>query len=183
VAGRFRGSLRGRARSQSRLTAWSAGTGGTTPAAIATTTPTFIGQSIFALVEGVTLIRIRGYFSVRLTLATATLDGWAGAFGIGIASLAAVTAGVASVPTPLTEQGAENWLYWQAFEVKGQQLFSTGGGPGLEQHGTYVNKEIDSKAMRKFPTDMSVYAIVEMVEVGTAGVQIHHDSRVLAKLP
>ena len=170
-------------RSQRRLTAWSDGTGDTGVTAVSSASATFVGMAFSAVVEGLTLIRQRGYFSVQLTLATAANDGFAGAFGIGIASLAAVTAGVSSVPTPITEQSSENWLYWQAFSVKGQQAFSTGGGPGAEQQGTYLRFEIDSKAMRKLPTDMAIYSIVEVAEVGTAALLVHHDSRTLLKLP
>ena len=42
--------------------------------------------------------------------------------------------------------------------------------------------EVDSKAMRKFPVEMALYAVVEIVEVGTATINFHFDSRVLFKL-
>ena len=150
---------------------------------ISTTTPAFLGSALQANIDGLTLVRTRGYFSLRLTLAVSDLDGFAGAVGIGIATLAAVTAGISSVPTPITEQDSEHWIFWQAFEVKAQQLFVAGGSPGLEQHGVYDKFMVDSKAMRKFNEDDALYACVEMVEVGAATVQIHHDSRMLFKLP
>ena len=170
-------------RGQRRLTAWNDGTGGTTTTAISGNGSTFVGSAFQAVSEGLTLIRIRGYFDTRLTLATSANDGFHWAFGIGIASLAAVTAGVASVPTPLTEQGSENWLYWMSGVNRGAQAFSAGGGPGMEQAGTFFRFEIDSKAMRKLPTDLSIYAIIEVVENGVATMDVMHDSRSLVKLP
>ena len=167
-----------------RLTAWSSGTGGVTATSFVDTTPAFVGTAIQATIEGLTVIRTRGFFDVRLTLATSANDRMSGAFGIGIASLAAVTAGIASVPTPFTEQAAENWLYWQGFTVAGAQAFSAGGGPGMEQAGTFFRFEIDSRAMRKFAPDQALYAAAEIgAEVGTASCAVFHDSRMLFKLP
>ena len=143
----------------------------------------FVGSALVPTVEGLTIARIRGYFEARLTLATAANDGFSGAFGIGIASAAAVALGVNGLPTPLTEQGAENWLYWQAFSVFGAQAYSAGGAPGMEQHGTYFRTEIDTKAMRKFPSDLALYACAEFVEVGIATMDVWHDSRALVFLP
>ena len=183
MARRLRGSFPARVPSQRRLTTWEDGTGGTANTTITTGSAAFTGQAIQAILPGLTLIRMRGFFSVQLAVATAGGDGFNGAFGIGIATAAAVVAGAASVPTPLIEQDSDQWLYWQGFEVHGAQAFSLAGAPGLEQFGTYVNFEIDSKAMRKFDIVMSIYAMVETVETGTATAIIRHNSRTLLKLP
>ena len=185
MARRLRGSFPARGfPSQRRLTAWELGTGGSGATAISSTGSTFIGAALGATVDGLTVIRIRGFWSVRLTLATSSLDGMTGAFAIGLATDAAVTAGVASVPTPITEQASENYLYVQYFEVKGAQAFSSGGAPGTEQFGTYLFFEIDSKAMRKMSSDDALYSIVEVGStIGTTAIQVHHDSRALVKLP
>ena len=171
-------------RAPRRTTNWAAGVGGSAVTGISATTPTFIGSSITPTVPGLTVIRQRGHLRVVLTVATAAGDGFIGAFGIGIASLAAVTAGVSSVPTPITEIGAENWLYWTPIQLIGQQLFASGAGPGAEQLGTFVDIEIDTKAMRKFPPDTAIYAMIEFgTETGTASCNVFFDSRVLFKLP
>jgi len=165
-------------RSPRRLTAWSEGTGGTGDTTVSTTAPAFVGAVITAVVEGITLIRMRGYVQMWLTSATAGGDGLTGAFGIGIASTAAVAAGIASVPTPITDQAAENWLYWQGFTVRQIGATEVGSNEGLWR------AEIDSKAMRKTPGDVTVYAAVEVgAVVGAAAMIVSHDSRALAKLP
>ena len=43
--------------------------------------------------------------------------------------------------------------------------------------------EVDSKAMRKFPSEFSLYAAIEVVEIGVAELDVFFDSRVLVFLP
>ena len=183
---RFRGTFPARAiRTNRRLTSWELGTGGTAVATRAAPGSQFVGSAI-ALAAGasrLTVIRIRGYFNIILSLATSAKDGMTGAFGIGLATTAAVTAGIASVPTPITEQNSDNWLYWQAFSVKGAQAYAAGAAPGLEQMNTFKEFIIDSKAQRKMDDEMSIYAALEVVEVGAATIDFHHDSRALVLLP
>ena len=175
-------SPRGRS-SGRRTTVWGVGTGGVVTTTISGTGATFVGSAIQATEPSLTVIRQRGYFSVQLLLATAADDSMNGAFGIGIVEDPAFTAGIASVPTPISEAASENWLYWQAFSLVGQQVFAAGGAPGAEMFNTFHRFEIDSKAMRKMDTDKVIYAALEVTEVGTANVSCHHDSRMLFKLP
>ncbi len=163
-----------------RLTAWSAGTGSTGATRFDANSAGFVGQALSTDGEGLTVIRIRGYFRGILLSTAAPNDGFAGAFGIGIASLAAVTAGSSSVPTPITEQGSENWLYWRAFSA---QSVTSSISDGVNASSVAFSYEIDSKAMRKFPTDLAIYAMAEVVENGTSTMDVWHDSRVLVKLP
>ena len=47
---------------------------------------------------------------------------------------------------------------------------------------TGANKiEVDSKAMRKFNADESIYGAIEVIEVGTATMQFAFCSRMLVK--
>jgi len=117
-----------------------------------------------------------------LTLATAANDGFEGAFGIGIATAAATAAGGGSVPTPITEDASDNWMFHRYFSVKAGFPFATGADPAGNRFA-FVDFEIDSKAMRKSPLETSLYAALELAEVGTAGVLVHFDSRLLVKLP
>ncbi len=173
-----RGTFQGRVRSQRRRTDWSEGTGGTTTGAVSASTATFIGSALVPTVLGATIVRIRGQFDFWLVLATAAGDGFQGAVGIGIASTAAVVAGIASVPTPLTEQGSENWLFWHTVSVHNPVVGSAGFTDQSRQRII-----VDSKAMRKFEdAAVSLYAAVEVVETGTATMNLNHDSRVLAML-
>ena len=177
---RSRDFPRGGVRSTShRQTGWTAGPGGTVLTAITASGVGFIGDSLLVDVDGFTLVRTRGLFTFLLTAAAAAGDGYVGAFGIGIASLAAVIAGIGSVPTPLAEQNSENWLYWTVISAHAGVV---GGvvdvGPAQSQR-----IEVDSKAMRKFTEEQAMYAVFEVVEEGAATADMWFDSRMLFKLP
>ena len=158
-----------------RATAWSAGPGSSVLTSISTSSSGFLGASIQGTEQGLTMIRIRGQLNAALDVFTSVGDGYQGAVGIGIASLAAVTAGIGSVPTPLTEQDSDNWMWWHPLSVHGGLALAS------ETRGHQV-LEIDTKAMRKFPTDLSIYMAFEVVEIGTAVLSIFADTRALAKL-
>ena len=166
-------------RGRPRQTSWEAGTGSTGTTTVNSTTPSFVGQAVQAVVDGLTLVRTRGHLRVTLTSQASALDGFRFAFGIGIATFAAVNAGIASVPTPITEQDWDGWLYWSS----GAVLAITGTEADGANALVIDHKEvIDSKAMRKFGEDMALYAAFEAAETGTGNLQIHHDSRMLFKL-
>ena len=154
-----------------RRTSWAAGPGGTGVTSISATSSGIVGSSLAPAETGLTVARIRGLLKLDLISFTSPGDGFQGAFGIGIATTAAVAAGVGSIPTPLTEQGSENWLYWTPISIHGGQE-TTASVPPQEVI-------VDSKAMRKFPGEMSLYAIQEVVEVGTGVVSLFFDCRVL----
>jgi len=177
---RSRSGFRPVQRSQRRKTAWSDGTGGTGITSSTQTEAVFVGAALTATQEGATIARMRGYFKAILTAGVSVVDGFSGAFGIGIASLAAVTAGIGSVPTPLTEQSSENWLYWHAFSV---HLVTATIGDGANATSVVFERNIDTKAMRKFPTDVALYAAIEVVETGNSTLRFLHDSRALILLP
>ena len=175
---RPRGSFRGR--SQRRRSAWSVGTGGTAVTNSSGTSTQFVGSAVAPVVEGLTIVRLRGYVRAILTAVAGANDGFSGAFGIGIATTAAVTAGFASVPTPISEQASENWLYWRGFSL---QSATATIADGVNAVGVAFDYEIDSKAMRRFPSEMSIYAIIQVVENGTSVMDLWHDSRLLCLLP
>ena len=163
-------------------TSWELGPGSGAATALSGSTPAFMGLAITPAIDAITWMRCRGYFSIYLTLATAANDGFTGAVGIGLASLAAVMAGIGSVPTPITELTSENWLWHHMFSIKGAQQFTAGGGPGTEQQGTVIQIPIDSKAMRKLDTSLAVYAAIELgTEVGTAAAIAHLQTRILVQ--
>ena len=164
-------------RGPAHRTSWGDGPGGTGVRAISASGASFVGSAIQPTVEALTCIRIRGRLSWHLKSAAANGDGFAGAFAIGIASFAAVTAGVASVPTPITDRGSENWLYWAAISVHGATSGSLTAVPGALSERI----EVDTKAMRRFPSDMAIYAMIDLVEIGTATADLFFDSRMLVK--
>ena len=173
-----RGFPQGKVRVPRRSSSWDAGTGGTTIDARSGSGSAFVGSAITPTTSGLTVVRTRGLLSLMLTLATAAGDGFVGAFGIGLATFAAVTAGIGSVPTPVTEIGDENWLYWSPIFAMNPIVSSAG-----ITRSAFQQIIVDSKAMRKFDDGMAMYAALELVEVGTATIDIAFDSRVLSLLP
>ena len=166
--------------SNRRRTAWTDGPGGTVVTQLAAAIPVFLGSAVTPTVEGITIARIRGRLRMMLSTGTSALDGLVGAFGLGIASLAAVTAGTGSVPTPISEQGAESWLFWTPFQLLVPEAFSN----ETTALSAFFDIEVDTKAMRRFPTEDALYAMCEAgTETGTAVAQIFFDSRVLSFLP
>ena len=163
--------------SPKRLTSWEEGPGGTAALGLSASTIQFLGAALTPTQDGLTQIRLRGRLSWFLTLATSAGDGFQGAFGIGKATAAAVLAGTGSVPTPITEQAWDGWLYWTPISIHGAVVSSTALGNETKQ-----DFEIDTKAMRKLYEEDSIYAMIEIVEIGTATATMFFDSRILFKL-
>ena len=110
--------------------------------------------------------------ALNLLTSTDDGDGFFGAFGIGVTTLTSFTVGVIAVPTPITEIDWDGWLYHTFFDIRqGQTGMSNGSG--------YQKIEIDSKAMRKFDSQMVVYGALETTLVGVGSMRIHFDSRQL----
>ena len=166
------------ARSPRRQTSWGFGTGGVAVTSISAGGSQFVGSAILPVQEGMTIVRTRGLLRWYLTLATSVGDGFQGAFGIGIATTKAVAAGIGSVPVPTTQQDSENWLFWSPISIHGPVVSSSDLAGA-----THQDLVIDSKAMRKFTdSEISIYAAIELAEIGTATAELFFDSRMLLKL-
>jgi len=112
-----------------------------------------------------------------LSAATAALDGFVGAFGFGIVSENAFNAGVASVPTPVTDIAWDGWLWWQAICIKNSD------GVESNQFGITRVYQVDSKAMRKFKQSDILMCVFEAEsETGIATLGATLKSRLLFKL-
>ncbi len=123
--------------------------------------------------EGETLVRVRGLCQAVLESAVGLGDGYFGAIGMGVFTTAAITAGTASIPTPLTEAGWDGWFLHQYFSChSGDAAVANGSG---QQHLI-----LDSKAMRKVNEDESVGLIVEVAETGTAVIDVLARVRILS---
>ena len=85
------------------------------PITISASSAVAVPVAASAGVDGLTVIRIRGELNVYLTSSGALGNGFVGAFGIGKATDAAILSGIASVPTPLTEDSWDGWLYHRYF--------------------------------------------------------------------
>ena len=137
--------------------------------------------------DGITVVRIRGDLSIFLMTAAAAGDGYHGAVGIGIASAAAITAGVASLPTPITEESDPNWMYHRYFSVLAGGVIDNSAAADADQvnaTSAAMHFEMDSKAMRKLSIGQGLYFAVESVEFGAAAVmRFAFNCRLLIKLP
>ncbi len=165
-------------RSQRRKTAWSIGPGGTGVTIVSTSSASFLGGGAQPIIDGLTVVRIRGELLIYLTLGTSTGDAFSGAVGIGDVALPAFTAGIASVPTPITEETDENWLWHSYFTVAAHNATET-----AFNESAVLRLPIDSKAMRKQGVDRVLYAAIEVVEIGAATLHAFLNCRVLDKLP
>ena len=160
--------------------------GGGAPQSISSSLAQIAGTATQATEDGQTLIRTRGELLAWIGSSSAANNGFHGAFGIAKATSAAVLAGVASVPTPITEEAWDGWLYHRYFT-----LFTGGtiAAATAAQQADQVNSqtaalrfEIDSKAMRKFDVNEALYGCIELVEVGTAAMEWTFNCRMLFKL-
>ena len=126
----------------------------------------------------VTIVRIRGYFRVILTAATAAGDGFLGAVGIGVVTAPAFAVGLTAVPLPVAEMDWDGWMFHQFFDLR-----SNIAGVGDGQPGVSIGFDIDSKAMRKLGDEQVLMGAIEVVESGTAVMEVSADTRILLKLP
>jgi len=170
-------SRSGFARGPRRKVSWEVGPGGGAATAVNGVTSAFIGSLSNTQIEGTTLARLRGRLKATLTTSSAAGDGLIGAFGIGIALQPATAAGIASVPTPITEPEWDGWLFWTPIQlVQGDADFAAGSA--------FADYEVDTKSMRKLTDQSSIYSCVEIeTEEGTATSEFWFDSRVLVMLP
>ncbi len=154
---------------------WGAGTGGTGVTLINATGSTILGAGVQTTGSELTLLRTRGIVDL-FTKGTVATDGngFFGAVGIGVFTDQAFTAGVASLPTPLTDSFSNVWLWHQYISVHVGDQSEYSAGPESAQRVM-----IDSKAMRKFDANQVLACILEVVEIGTMEMNVFHDSRIL----
>ena len=164
---------------QRRQTAWSIG-----PAEVdglnSSSVATLWSSGVVPLVDGLTIVRLRGIMKLTLLTAGAAGDGFFGACGIGIVTDEAFAAGITAVPGPLTDEGDELWMWHSYFDVRS---ITATIADGVNAAGVVALLPIDSKAMRKIPSGNTVFGITELVESGAATVESQAQCRMLSKLP
>ena len=133
-----------------------------------------MGAGVQTVGSELTLLRTRGTFQFLLTSATSAGNGFTGAVGIGVFSDQAFTAGVASMPSPVSESFSNVWLWHTYFSCLAGVAGGLGGGP----EGNF-RIQIDAKAMRKFDANQVMACVLEVSEKGTATAEVHMDSRIL----
>ncbi len=110
-----------------------------------------------------TIVRTRGTLWVSVDQIAATEEPF-GAIGFSVVKNAAAVAGVASVPTPITEESDDSFFLWQAF-CASIRLSSAVGitFPSFERY------DLDSKAQRKIQQGDTIVATLENANA-TAGL-------------
>jgi len=152
---------------------WGIGPGSTAVTTITSSSSAVLGGGVTPFgTQELTLARTRGLLRLFLTSASSVGDGYQGAFGIGKVALPAFTAGIASLPTPITEMDWDGWLF---HSIIGAHRSDTGGTSQVGQ----LDVEVDSKAMRKFGGQEVLFAAIEVVEIGVAQLNVFFDSRML----
>ena len=174
--------------SAKRKTAWGVGPVTTAGGQAITASAKILGaQGSVAQTDGLTLVRTRGELVLALSAATATFDGFTGAFGIGLVSAQAFAIGLTAIPGPLAEEDWDGWLVHRYFHLVafGPIVAANVSLEPGQVHATTaaLRFEIDSKAMRKFQENMVLVAMLETVVAGTAVGRWYFDCRMLFKLP
>ncbi len=175
-------SLARRGTSLRRKSAWELGPGNQTQFTISSSQSLIIGAGVSPVVDGLTVVRLRGELLMYLSLATASLDGFSGAFGVGKGSASAFAVGVGSMETPIDDEAWDGWLYHRYFTLRSPVLFSEGAAPGGAAGTSILRVEVDSKAMRKLDIEDVIYAVVQVAETGTSNLRVTFNSRMLVKL-
>ena len=171
-----RRSYQGRPRSSGISRDWTDGPGGQALTTISVSSQVILGSGIAAAISEQTVMRTRGICDLFINgVGGSDGDGYFGAIGIGKCTAAAFTAGILSVPTPVTEVSWDGWLWHSYFSVHDADISR---GPSTSVHQRIM---IDSKAMRKFDGDEVLYAAIETTEIGTAILNVFFDTRMLVQ--
>ncbi len=142
------------------------------------TTASVGNQSVGAVAaERLTIIRLRGHGFIHMD-AGAALDSMVIGLGLIVVPTEGFTAGVGSVPHPLTDMEAP-WIWHDIFAL-GPAVLAADDGADLSRN---VQFEIDNKAMRKFRTDEELGFVVEGDTIaGSPSADIFVVARQLFKL-
>ena len=130
------------------------------------------------IVDGETIVRTHGIFSIFLRSVGAVGDGYFGAFGLAKVTDKAFAIGTTAIPGPLTEVDWDGWFVHRFFDVRAvTATIGDGANAG------YVSQRImfDSKAMRKVDETEVVVGVVEVVESGASVFEYHAEARHLIK--
>jgi len=126
-------------------------------AGVASTVGTIVSEANLENTPNATIVRVRGSYGFT----TASLDGTAVlAMGIMLVNAPALSVGIGSLPTPITDIGSD-WLWWDSVGL--DNVGTAGDGPTLAGQ-----RMIDSKAMRKTKFNQVLVLITEIQGLGAA---------------
>ena len=122
-----------------------------------------------------TIIRVRGIIGISSDQGTAGEDQSA-AYGICVVSDQAIAAGVASIPSPNTDQGSDLFFVYEDLVASMFVASNAGVEPQFMTSRTF-----DSKAMRKVNDDQDI-AVVKANTTLSDGTVVYDRFRMLLKL-
>ena len=173
-------SRRGFNQGRRRQTGWELGPGSDTVTTMTSETTSIIGAGIAPTIDGLTAVRTYGLLELILKTSNTIGGGVQGAAGIGLCTDDAFAVGVTAVPNPVASADWEGWL-WHQFV--GVHTMTVTIADGVHAMSAYQRIQVDSKAMRRLETGMTMFMALEISEViGTVAMDVHFDSRVLFKL-
>jgi len=127
-----------------------------------------------SLLAPFTIVRTVGFVAVKSDQVAAT-ESFIGALGALVVTESARVAGVASIPTPVTEMSDEMWFLFQGFQGGIEFLDATG-----TQNG-YRIFHFDSKAQRKVQDGEAIVFMLENGAASGVGLQFWLQFRMLLK--
>ena len=123
-----------------------------------------------------TLIRTRGTYGIQSDQkAVSTQEQQIGALGICVVNEASLAGGVGNIPTPLSDFLWDGWLWIETFQYTLEI-----GDVAVASPEFMHSRPIDSKAMRKFESDVGIALVVEN-DHATHGFQLGFGIRFLFK--
>jgi len=170
---RRRGFVQARMQGPRRATEWGASADVTTATTLAAATNVIQQSFSVAVLSDVvptTIVRVRGHIWVASDQASVSEEPF-GAIGFALVSQNALTAGVASIPGPITNEPDDRWFVYETF----QAYFATGEGVSWQRY------DFDSKAMRKVEDGDALVVMVENAH-STMGLEFIVKFRILFKL-
>ena len=130
--------------------------------------------------QALTLLRTRGVINYYLSTASAAHDGFSIASGIYMMTAEAFAVGATAVLDPIDDSNSDMWL-WHSFADVNALTGTI--ADGVNAVGCVVRQVIDSKAMRKdFDSQRVLVGVTQVIERGTALMEMQADTRMLFKL-
>jgi len=163
-------------RTPKRPTFWEGATGAFTLTTGTVSTATVVSEATLENTPNPTLIRIHGHVFVHVTARGAAGDAIVLGMGMIPQSSAAVAAGVASMPVPVTDVSSPWIMHRQVV------LDSNIAPPNGTDIGANLHIVIDNKSMRKFDLNQALqFTVQNTVIAGTLSVSIAFAFRFLFK--
>ncbi len=172
-------------RSPRRKSSWVLGPGGTAEAELTASSAAIIGSGAVSLLDGTTIVRVRGEILSYLTAATAAGNGFRVGVGILLSEIEAFTIGITALPKPLADMDSEDWVWHSIYNLRSAGALA--GAAAADNDfalaiSAVMRQEVDTHAMRKFDEGKILVIVAEVVLVGTATMRIGGEARMLGLL-